>query len=331
MLVLQERDSNNIPLVTYTRGLDLSGTRQGAGGIGGLLALSDQKADASNPTNYFYHADGNGNIVALLNKKSEVVARYLYDPFGNLVAMSGPMASFNRYRFSSKEVHANSGLYYYGFRYYEPYLQRWLNQDPIGEAGGLNLYQFAGNDAINGFDPFGLRIYPEDFIGPLLPGDRRASGLFDIGYGLQILDEASGGPQYRELRDKYLGWVEENREAVPALAELADNLELAASLSSPSGLTKACPPNKGLQAAQRGRVAHQEFADKVKQKPGWKSEPTLTDPKTGKNVRPDAVTPSGRPVELKPATQSGRERGERQLKKYERATGKDGRVVYYDP
>jgi RHS repeat-associated protein len=156
LLVLQERDGNNIPVLTYTRGLDLSGSLQGAGGIGGLLALSDQRASASNPTNYFYHVDGSGNITALLDQKNEVVARYLFDPFGNLLAKTGPMADFNRMRFSSKEAHLQSGLYYYGLRYYDLNLQRWLNQDPIGERGGINLYAFVGNNPINGVDPFGL-------------------------------------------------------------------------------------------------------------------------------------------------------------------------------
>jgi RHS repeat-associated protein len=156
LLVLQERDGNNIPVLTYTRGLDLSGSLQGAGGIGGLLALSDQRADARNPTNYYYHADGNGNITALLNQRNEIVARYLYDPFGNLLSKSGPMADFNRMRFSSKEVHLQSGLYYYGLRYYGPNFQRWLNQDPIGEAGGINLYRFVRNAPLNRIDPIGL-------------------------------------------------------------------------------------------------------------------------------------------------------------------------------
>jgi uncharacterized protein RhaS with RHS repeats len=63
-------------------------------------------------------------------------------------------------------------LYYYGYRYYDPNLQRWLNRDPIQEAGGINLYGFVGNDAVNIFDLFGLAdyVYPDDFIGPLRYG-----------------------------------------------------------------------------------------------------------------------------------------------------------------
>jgi RHS repeat-associated protein len=156
LLVLQERDGNNIPVLTYTRGLDLSGSLQGAGGVSGLLALSDQRASASNPTNYYYHADGSGNVTALLNQQNEVVAGYLHHPFGNLLAKSGPMVDFNRVRFSSKEWHAQSGLLLYEFRPYAPNLQRWITQDPLEEAGGINLYRFALNNPVHWIDADGL-------------------------------------------------------------------------------------------------------------------------------------------------------------------------------
>jgi RHS repeat-associated protein len=84
-----------------------------------------------------------------------VAARYQYEPFGNLLASSGIMADINLYRFSSKELHQNSGLYYYGFRFYEPGLQRWINADPIEEDGGLNLYGFVYNDPLYWMDPYG--------------------------------------------------------------------------------------------------------------------------------------------------------------------------------
>jgi RHS repeat-associated protein len=154
MFVVQERDGNNLALVSYTRGNDLSGSLQGAGGIGGLLARSET-SNLQSPHAY-YHADGNGNVTALVDTNGFIVARYQYDPYGNLLGMSGPLAEVNAYRFSSKEWHANAGFCYYGFRYYEPNLQRWLNQDPIQEWGGLNLYQFVLNDPGNWYDPYGL-------------------------------------------------------------------------------------------------------------------------------------------------------------------------------
>lgn len=136
-------------MVTYTRGNDLSGTMQGAGGIGGLLARTDGSGS------YYYHADGNGNITAMVDTNGLTVAKYSYDPFGNILTMSGAMAAVNTYRFSSKDWNENSGLYYYGYRCYDPSLQRWLNRDPIQEDGGINLYEFVGNNPFYWYDPLG--------------------------------------------------------------------------------------------------------------------------------------------------------------------------------
>ena len=152
-LVLQERNGNNQPLVTYTRGIDCSGSLQGAGGIGGLLARADHATGQS----AYYHADGNGNVTALVNGAPAIVARYTYDPYGNLLAKAGALADANLYRFSSKETHTSSGLIYYGRRFYEPNLQRWMNQDPLGEfPDGPNLYSYVRNNPVSGTDPMGL-------------------------------------------------------------------------------------------------------------------------------------------------------------------------------
>jgi RHS repeat-associated protein len=82
-------------------------------------------------------------------------------------------------------------------------------------------------------------------------------------------------------------------------------------------------------AVLRGKEKHKEFAEKVSQKPGWQSERSIRGP-NGELLRPDAIDPKGRPVELKPNTESGRKKGEKQIEKYKEATGTNGRVVYYD-
>jgi RHS repeat-associated protein len=87
---------------------------------------------------------------------------YRYDPFGRWLAQTGSYAGANGMRFSSKPWLAHNGsntegLYYYGYRFYDPLTQRWLNRDPIGERGGINLYAFVGNDPVQKIDPLGLR------------------------------------------------------------------------------------------------------------------------------------------------------------------------------
>ena len=154
--VIQERDGSNTPTVSYTRGLDLSGTMEGAGGIGGLLARSSGYSAGNWTTNHFYHADGNGNVTYLVDASQAMAATYRYDPFGNTISSSGSLAGANLYRFSSKEVHVNTGMYIYLYRFYDPTVQRWLNRDPIEEWGGYNLYQMEDNDPVNQVDPEGL-------------------------------------------------------------------------------------------------------------------------------------------------------------------------------
>jgi RHS repeat-associated protein len=158
-VVIQERNASNNPQVTYTRGNDLSGTLQGTGGIGGLLARTDYGQEIpGTPTTAYYHADGNGNITMLIYTNQIIAAKYLYDPYGKTLSLSGPLASLNVYLFSSKEWNNTTGLYYYLYRHYDPNLQRWLNRDPIQELGGLNLYNYVGNSPVDFVDPYGLTI-----------------------------------------------------------------------------------------------------------------------------------------------------------------------------
>jgi RHS repeat-associated protein len=158
MRVIQERNSGNTPTVAYTRGTDLSGSIEGVGGIGGLLSRSHayQSGSGSFTNNNYYHADGGGNVTYMVDTNQANVATYKYDPYGNTISSSGSLASANVYRFSSKEIHVNSLLYYYGYRFYDPNLQRWLNRDPIGELGGINLYASCQNSPYDFFDTDGL-------------------------------------------------------------------------------------------------------------------------------------------------------------------------------
>ncbi|MEI6147775.1 MAG: RHS repeat-associated core domain-containing protein [bacterium] len=145
---------------SYVWGLDLSGTLQGAGGIGGLLFASLGNPTTNNSTTVFYAHDGNGNVTDLLDTNGASMAHYEYDPFGSVTALTGPEASHNPFRFSTKYAEAETGLSYYGYRYYSPAQGRWLNRDPIRNRGSRNLYSFVDNDTVNFVDPDGRAIWP---------------------------------------------------------------------------------------------------------------------------------------------------------------------------
>jgi len=83
----------------------------------------------------------------------------LADAFGRRISQSGSMDDFFRIRFSTKYFDSETGLYYYGYRFYSPQLMRWLNRDPIEEEGGLNLYGFSGNNAIRMYDKDGRAYF----------------------------------------------------------------------------------------------------------------------------------------------------------------------------
>ena len=137
----------------FVWGLDLSQSLQGAGGIGGLLCMSDATAS------YHYFYDANGNVSQLVNAVTgTIAAHYEYDPFGNLTAKSGTYADANPFRFSTKYFDAETELYDFGLRDYLPGLGRWTSRDPIGEHGGMNLYSYVFNNPVNRFDPYGLMM-----------------------------------------------------------------------------------------------------------------------------------------------------------------------------
>ncbi len=185
--LLIERDGTNNDVVThkYTWGLDLSGlvgpvsnrsSLDGAGGIGGLLATYDTQGTVttSDDEKYLYFYDANGNVGQVVNYQAtpttfywSTKAHYQYSPYGTVLSMTGDYAEENPFRFSTKYHDDETGFVYFGFRYYVPWLGRWLNRDPIGEEGGAHLYAFVEGRPVNGIDPFGHRP-GFDLLPPLL-------------------------------------------------------------------------------------------------------------------------------------------------------------------
>jgi RHS repeat-associated protein len=192
--LLLELDGANTVISSYTWGLDLSETLQGAGGVGGLLAMSTATGV------YIPAYDGNGNVVGMFDSATEtLVGEYEYSPFGETIRSTGVSATFG---FSTKYTDAETGLLYYGYRYYSPEAGRWLSRDPIGEGGGIGLYGFVGNNPISFVDLLGLALYAFDGTGTDYSAGSNIRILYDIydgrrfyyaGVGSSVGTKAIGG------------------------------------------------------------------------------------------------------------------------------------------
>jgi len=166
--------TNNALVRSYTWGLDLSGSMDGAGGVGGLLMMNS----AVNGE-HFYAYDGNGNVAALVKASDGTVsANYEYETFGKPIRATGLMAKENPFRFSTKRMNDTTDLILYEMRPYSPSFGRFLGKDPLGdeaflreqtkgkgwraqkhlvEHGNLPSYLFAKNSPIDQIDPRGLK------------------------------------------------------------------------------------------------------------------------------------------------------------------------------
>jgi RHS repeat-associated protein len=118
-----------------------------SGGLDEFFTRSDSSGSAT-PLR-----DALGNTIGLVDSSGNIATSYSYDPFGN-TSISGTTSS-NPSQYTGRENEGN-GLYYYRARYYSPVLHRFTSEDPLGLAGGGNLYRYVSDDPINRTDPFGL-------------------------------------------------------------------------------------------------------------------------------------------------------------------------------
>lgn len=183
---------------SYAWGNDLSGTPQGAGGVGGLLMIQErdlrrrhQSLQTTPPAVYAPCTDLKGNILAYveINRGEGLTHSFEYDAFGKELTADTLVPTGNGttketlpFRFSTKYHDDETGFAYYGYRYYNADLGRWLNRDPVGEGGGLNLYGMVANDAVNRIDVLGLSsCSPSSVIVACNGGSWTLSGIdYDI-------------------------------------------------------------------------------------------------------------------------------------------------------
>jgi len=136
----------------------------------------------------WFHNIHNGptNVSHLTNSSGAVVQKYGFDAFGNLTSSSG--TTTNNYQFQTKELHPKSNLVYFGARWYNPAIGRWLTPDPLGIIDGPNLYIYLNNNPLNDIDPWGLcagvKGFWEKVWSAYLNNNLSKNGYVDIGINL---------------------------------------------------------------------------------------------------------------------------------------------------
>ena len=103
---------------------------------------------------YYYHYDGLGSVVALSDAAGDTVQLYEYSVYGQ-VAASDPNHP-NPFLFTGRRFDTDTGLYYYRARYYNPYIGRFLQTDPVGYGDGMNMYRYCANNPAKLTDPSGM-------------------------------------------------------------------------------------------------------------------------------------------------------------------------------
>ena len=125
-----------------------------------INAVQSKSGYAVDNTTFKYDVNHNGAI----NSSDVGYTQYVESQDASL---------FPDFAFTGHYYHARSGLYLTMYRAYSPSLGRWISRDPIGETGGLNLYDYVGNDSVNSVDPLGLASYLLTFgsaTGPSIGG-----------------------------------------------------------------------------------------------------------------------------------------------------------------
>lgn len=181
-IVRETRQTNGTApqALSHVWGLDLSGSLQGAGGVGGLLATLSATPGLGP---LLFGRDGNGNVtVAIAATNGAVVAEYEFGAFAEPLRASGPAAQANAFRYSSKPTDDETGLVVYQLRLYAPAMGRFLSHDPLEEEGGPNIYTAFWNSPTDN----------HDILGAI------AGGRYDIGE-ISTWDETMSDDAKRDL------------------------------------------------------------------------------------------------------------------------------------
>ena len=121
---------------------------------GTVIAQYFNYGESIGGTSYYWTKDYLGSIREMANSTGAIIDQHTYDPYGRTSQLQGSVPS--DFQYAGYYLHAPSGLDLTLNRFYNSVLGRWLNRDPIGESGGVNLYDYVGNNSISFLDPSGL-------------------------------------------------------------------------------------------------------------------------------------------------------------------------------
>ena len=135
---------------------------------------------------YYPLTDVQGTVWGYVDSQNNIVARWQYDAWGNVVdeSVSVPALAALRYRFQGREWSAATGLTNFRMRWYDSVTGRWLSKDPIGLGGGLNLYAFCNGNPVNYLDVEGT------LFAPFLMNPWAVAGMVAVGALLYSCAEA---------------------------------------------------------------------------------------------------------------------------------------------
>lgn len=150
----------------------------------------------------WHHADKTGNALALTDAAGTVVGAYAYTVHGAVAARSGIAETPFTYVGAYGVMDEGNGIFFMTNRYYDAQTGRFLQRDPIGFSGGLNLYGYAGNNPVSRIDPSGLRE-DEDYFNDIRP---KTEWTFDDEATDMTLSSSptAVGPIYTGLKSIYL-------------------------------------------------------------------------------------------------------------------------------
>ena len=150
---------------------------------------------------FYYQADHQGSIRNLTDSSGVVANGYVYDSYGRTLTISESIVQ--PFTYTGRERDAESGLYYYRARYYDPQTSRFLSEDPIGfDAGDQNLYRYVLSNPVNLTDPDGRNPLLIQFGVGFIQG--LGGGIGQVGTPAQAFGRAAGTAVRNALLDALL-------------------------------------------------------------------------------------------------------------------------------